>query len=86
MAGERKRRYQPVNRFGWAWKITTFAIPVVLMYPGFLDAAEMQSSVRLAVEQAKRNPLTQESGAQTEQVAKPVISGDLRRSAHPLQP
>jgi hypothetical protein len=33
--------YQMSNRFAWAWKLTEFGIPVVLVYLGFLNADEM---------------------------------------------
>lgn len=29
------------NRFAWAWKLTDLGVPVVLVYLGFLNAAEM---------------------------------------------
>jgi len=29
------------NRFAWAWQVTRFEIPVVLVYLGFLEAEEM---------------------------------------------
>lgn len=34
--------YQLANRFAWSWKLASLGIPVVLMYLGFLNAAEMQ--------------------------------------------
>jgi len=37
----RNRHYQISNRFAWSWKLATLGIPVVLLYLGFLDAAEM---------------------------------------------
>ncbi len=33
--------YQMANRFAWAWKLVDFGVPVILVYLGFLDAAEM---------------------------------------------
>lgn len=33
--------YQMSNRFAWAWKLTQLGIPVVLVYLGFLRAADM---------------------------------------------
>lgn len=33
--------YQLSNRFAWAWKLATLGVPVVLVYLGFLNAAEM---------------------------------------------
>lgn len=33
--------YQMSNRFAWAWKLTDLGMPVVLVYLGFLAAAEM---------------------------------------------
>jgi len=33
--------YQLSNRFAWAWKVANLKIPVVLVYLGFLNAAEM---------------------------------------------
>jgi len=38
----RDSHYQVANRFAWAWKLATMDIPVVLVYLGFLNAAEMQ--------------------------------------------
>ena len=37
----RDSHYQLSNRFGWAWKLASLGIPVVLIYLGFLDAIEM---------------------------------------------
>lgn len=37
----RDSHYQMSNRFAWAWKLTEFGIPVVLVYLGFLRAEEM---------------------------------------------
>jgi hypothetical protein len=33
--------YQMCNRFAWAWKVASLGVPVVLVYLGFLRAAEM---------------------------------------------
>lgn len=33
--------YQISNRFAWSWKLAELGIPVVLVYLGFLNAAEM---------------------------------------------
>jgi hypothetical protein len=33
--------YQLCNRFGWAWKLSSLGIPVILVYLGFLNASEM---------------------------------------------
>ena len=33
--------YQMANRFAWAWKLAGLGVPVILVYLGFLDAAEM---------------------------------------------
>lgn len=33
--------YQLANRFAWAWKIASLGVPVILVYLGFLYAAEM---------------------------------------------
>lgn len=38
---ERDSHYQMSNRFAWAWKLTALGVPVVLIYLGFLRAAEM---------------------------------------------
>ncbi len=38
----RDTHYQMSNRFAWAWKLTELGVPVVLVYLGFLRAAEMQ--------------------------------------------
>lgn len=38
----RDDRYQMSNRFAWAWKLSDLGVPVVLVYLGFLRAAEMQ--------------------------------------------
>ena len=37
----RDSHYQMSNRFAWSWKLTELGIPVVLIYLGFLKAAEM---------------------------------------------
>ena len=34
--------YQMSNRFAWAWKLTQLGTPVVLVYLGFLNAADMK--------------------------------------------
>jgi hypothetical protein len=34
--------YQLANRFAWAWKLASLGIPVVVVYLGFLNAAEMK--------------------------------------------
>lgn len=38
----RDSRYQMTNRFAWAWKVTDFGVPVILVYLGFLNANEMR--------------------------------------------
>ena len=38
--------YQMSNRFAWAWKLTELGVPVVLVYLGFLRAAEMETEGR----------------------------------------
>lgn len=37
----RDSHYQLSNRFAWSWKLTDLGVPVVLVYLGFLEAAEM---------------------------------------------
>ncbi|MGA2331727.1 MAG: hypothetical protein ABSG75_08200 [Syntrophales bacterium] len=37
----RDSHYQMSNRFAWAWKLTEFGIPIILVYLGFLKAEEM---------------------------------------------
>lgn len=37
----RDTHYQLSNRFAWAWKLASLGVPVVLVYLGFLNAAEM---------------------------------------------
>ncbi len=37
----RDSHYQLANRFAWAWKLASMGVPVVLVYLGFLGAAEM---------------------------------------------
>ncbi len=37
-----KHNYQMSNRFAWAWKLTELGIPVILVYLGFVKAAEMK--------------------------------------------
>jgi hypothetical protein len=34
--------YQMANRFTWAWKLTEFGIPVILIYLGFIGCDEMR--------------------------------------------
>lgn len=34
--------YQMANRFTWAWKLANLGFPVILVYLGFLNAAEMK--------------------------------------------
>jgi hypothetical protein len=36
-----ERFYQLSNRFAWAWKVASLGVPVILVYLGFLNAAEM---------------------------------------------
>ena len=38
----RDSHYQLSNRFAWSWKLVSLGIPVVLLYLGFLNAAEMK--------------------------------------------
>jgi hypothetical protein len=38
----RDSHYQLSNRFAWSWKLTTYDVPVVLVYLGFLNADEME--------------------------------------------
>jgi hypothetical protein len=38
--------YQLCNRFAWTWKLASLGIPVVLVYLGFLNAAEMEDQGR----------------------------------------
>ena len=38
--------YQLCNRFAWTWKLASLGIPVVLVYLGFLNAAEMKDQGR----------------------------------------
>jgi len=33
--------YQLCNRFAWSWKIASLGVPVILVYLGFQNAAEM---------------------------------------------
>lgn len=40
----RDSNYQLSNRFAWAWKLTSLGIPVVLVYLGFLNAADMKGN------------------------------------------
>ena len=35
------RHYQLANRIAWSWKLATVGMPTVLVYLGFLNAAEM---------------------------------------------
>ena len=37
----RDHHYQMSNRFGWAWKLADFGVPVVLVYLGFLGCDDM---------------------------------------------
>jgi hypothetical protein len=37
----RDSHYQMSNRFAWGWKLASMKVPVVLVYLGFLQAAEM---------------------------------------------
>ena len=37
-----EHNYQMSNRFAWAWKLTELGMPVILVYLGFLKAAEMK--------------------------------------------
>jgi hypothetical protein len=37
----RDSHYQPSNRCAWSWRVADLGIPVVLVYLGFLNAAEM---------------------------------------------
>ena len=37
--------YQISNRFAWSWKLASKGIPVVLIYLGFLETAEMKQKI-----------------------------------------
>jgi hypothetical protein len=39
----RDTHYQLCNRIAWSWKLASLGIPTILIYLGFLNAAEMQS-------------------------------------------
>lgn len=43
----RDTHYQMSNRFAWSWKLTQLGFPVVLIYLGFTNAAEMEDRGRL---------------------------------------
>lgn len=43
--------YQLSNRFSWAWKLASLGIPVILVYLGFLNAAEMAGTILTSTEQ-----------------------------------
>ena len=36
-----QHHYQIANRLAWSWKLARLGVPVVLIYPGFLDAVEL---------------------------------------------
>jgi len=38
----RDSHYQLANRFAWAWKLADMGLPTILIYLGFLNAAEMK--------------------------------------------
>lgn len=38
--------YQLSNRFAWAWKVSSLGVPTILVYLGFLHAAEMRDQGR----------------------------------------
>jgi hypothetical protein len=42
----RDTHYQISNRFAWAWKLANSGVPVVLIYLGFLNCAEMSDRGR----------------------------------------
>jgi hypothetical protein len=37
----RDSHYQLSNRFAWTWRLATLGVPTILVYLGFLNAAEM---------------------------------------------
>jgi hypothetical protein len=58
----RDHHYQMSNRFAWSWKLTELGYPVVLVYLGFLQAAEMNGPFETALQwenavKAHSNPL-----------------------------
>jgi hypothetical protein len=52
--------YQLCNRFAWAWKVASFGVPVILVYLGFLQAAEMDGG--FSDHAAWRDCLTEHAG------------------------
>lgn len=50
----RDTHYQLCNRFAWSWKVAAMGIPVILVYLGFLNADEMQTSIRFPSAEAWR--------------------------------
>lgn len=40
----RDTHYQLCNRIAWSWKLASLGVPTVLIYLGFLNAAEMKSN------------------------------------------
>jgi hypothetical protein len=45
----RDNRYQMSNRFAWSWKLASVGVPVVLVYLGFVGAADRPSCVAISI-------------------------------------
>jgi hypothetical protein len=72
----REHHYQMSNRFAWAWKLTELAVPVVLVYLGFLGCDDMaKDSVVIAAEAEWEQFVRAHSGS----IAPPDVWGQAWR-------
>jgi hypothetical protein len=91
----RDHHYQMSNRFAWAWKLTELAVPVALVYLGFLGCDDMaKDSVVIATAAEWEQLVTAHSAA----IAPPEVWGQawrlhgkafvplIRSLSMPLQP
>lgn len=58
----RDSHYQIANRFAWSWKLAELGVPVVLIYLGFLRAAEMADKGKPFVDEQAWTDLVLEHG------------------------
>jgi hypothetical protein len=72
----RDHHYQMSNRFAWAWKLTELAVPVVLVYLGFLGCDDMAKDSAVIATAAEWEQLVRAHGAS---IAPPEVWGQAWR-------
>jgi hypothetical protein len=72
----RDHHYQMSNRFAWAWKLTELAVPVVLVYLGFLGCNDMAKDSAVIATEAEWQQLVR---AHSASVAPPDVWGQAWR-------